>query len=264
MSFLAHTSVVFSVVLALLFGVAGGLVGSFGLMKRMLLAGDVISHVALPGLGLAFLLKINPLLGAAATLFAGTLLIWHLQQKTGLATENIIGVVFAASLGIGAAVTPSEDLVEALFGKNQAIPFYSFLLGMAAVVIIIGGIWKLRDRLVLNLFSSELAEATGVNISRVSLYFLLLFSLTILVGLRFMGSLLTGSLIILPAAIGRQYSNRLSHFMIASSAAGLLSVSGGLILSRIAPRFGLGPSIVVIASALFAISLTKAAQRISA
>ena len=43
----------YAVVLALLFAVAAGLVGSFALMKRMLLAGDVISHVALPGLGLA-------------------------------------------------------------------------------------------------------------------------------------------------------------------------------------------------------------------
>jgi zinc transport system permease protein len=121
MSWLTHTSAGYSVLLALLFAVAAGLVGSFGLMKRMLLAGDVISHVALPGLGLAFLLKINPLIGAATTLFMGTLLIWHLQKKTGLATENIIGVVFAASLGIGAAVTPNDDIIEALFGKNRII-----------------------------------------------------------------------------------------------------------------------------------------------
>jgi len=106
--------------LALLFAVAAGLVGSFALMKRMLLAGDVISHLALPGFGLAFLLKINPLLGAATTLFLGTLLIWQLQKKTGLATESAIGVVFAAALGIGAAITPSDELIEALFGENHA------------------------------------------------------------------------------------------------------------------------------------------------
>ncbi len=57
------TSEIYSVLLALLFAVAAGLVGSYALMKRMLLASDVISHVALPGLGLAFLLHFNPLLG---------------------------------------------------------------------------------------------------------------------------------------------------------------------------------------------------------
>ena len=231
MSWLTHTSAGYSVLLALLFAVAAGLVGSFGLMKRMLLAGDVISHVALPGLGLAFLLKINPLIGAATTLFLGTLLIWHLQKKTGLATENIIGVVFAASLGIGAAVTPNDDIIEALFGKNLAISLFGFLLGAFAAGFIIAAIWNLRDRLVLTLFSPDLAAVTGVNVSRVNLYFLLLFSLTILVGLRFMGSLLTGSLIILPAAIGRRLTNKMSHFLIASCLASTLSVGAGFLLN---------------------------------
>ena len=265
MSWLTHTSAGYSVLLALLFAVAAGLVGSFGLMKRMLLAGDVISHVALPGLGLAFLLKINPLIGAATTLFLGTLLIWHLQKKTGLATENIIGVVFAASLGIGAAVTPNDDIIEALFGKNLAISLFGFLLGAFAAGFIIAAIWNLRDRLVLTLFSPDLAAVTGVNVSRVNLYFLLLFSLTILVGLRFMGSLLTGSLIILPAAIGRRLSNKMSYFLIASSVASTVSVGTGFLLnSFVFPKFGLGPSIVMVSALLFALSLFRDVRRVGA
>ena len=54
----------YGIILALLFAIAAGLVGSFALMKRMLLASDVISHVALPGIGLAFLFGFSPLLGA--------------------------------------------------------------------------------------------------------------------------------------------------------------------------------------------------------
>ncbi|MGA8436888.1 MAG: metal ABC transporter permease [Candidatus Sulfotelmatobacter sp.] len=257
MSWLSHTSAGYSIMLALLFAVAAGLVGSFALMKRMLLAGDVISHLALPGFGLAFLLKINPLLGAATTLFLGTLLIWQLQKKTGMATENVIGVVFAAALGIGAAITPSDELIEALFGENHATSLLGFLLGAFAVAFIIAAIWKLRDQLVLTLFSPELAMATGVKVDRVNLFFLLLFSLTILVGLRFMGALLAGSLIILPAAIGRRLTNKMSHFLIASSVASAVSVGAGLLLNAMVPKFGAGPSIVMVAALLFAICLFK-------
>ncbi|MGP0018292.1 MAG: metal ABC transporter permease [Candidatus Sulfotelmatobacter sp.] len=257
MSWLTHTSVSYSIMVALLFAVAAGLVGSFGLMKRMLLAGDVISHLALPGFGLAFLLKINPLLGAATTLFLGTLLIWELQKKTGLATESVIGVVFAAALGIGAAITPSDELVDALFGKNHATSLFGFLLGVLAVVFIIAVIWKLRDQLVLAIFSPELATATGVNVNRVNLWYLLLFSLTILVGLRFMGALLAGSLIILPAAIGRRLTDKMSHFLIASSLASTISVGIGLLLNAAVPKFGPGPSIVMVAALMFAICLLR-------
>ena len=253
-----HASQAYSIVLVLLFGLGAGLVGSFGLMRRMLLAGDVISHIALPGLGLALLLKINPLAGAAATLLLGTVLIWHLQKKTGLATENIIGVVFAASLGIGAAITPGEDLIEVLFGKFQDLSLTTFVMGAIAILIIIVATRRLKDQLVLTLFSPELAAATGVNVDRLNLYFLLIFSLTVLVGLRFMGALLAGSLIIIPAAVGRRLTDNMTHFLIASSTAGVVSVGTGLLLSSfVFPRFGLGPTTVIVAALLFAVCLLK-------
>ena len=126
------TNSLYAILLALAFALAAGLVGSFALMRRMLLASDVISHLALPGLGLAFLLKINPLVGGGATLFVGTLIVWKLEQASGLATEAAIGVVFAAALAIGAAVTPKEDLIEALFGGFQPLSLGGLISGLAA------------------------------------------------------------------------------------------------------------------------------------
>lgn len=143
----------YAVLLAAFFALAAGLVGSVALMKRMVLASDVISHLALPGLGIAYLLKRNPLVGGGATLLLGTLLVWQLQKKTGLATDSSIGVVFAASLGIGALVTPNEDLLEALFGNFQKLSLAGFLLGTAAVLLIIVFHVQMKDRLILDLFS---------------------------------------------------------------------------------------------------------------
>src|SRR5437667_6345642 len=100
---------------------AAGLVGSFALMKGMSLAGDVVSHIALPGLGLALLFGFNPLTGAAAALFLGTILIWRLQKSSTLTTDVAIGVIFTAALAIGTVLTPSDDLIEALFGGFQSL-----------------------------------------------------------------------------------------------------------------------------------------------
>lgn len=258
MSRMTSPSEIYGILLALLFAVAAGLVGSFALMKRMLLASDVISHVALPGLGLAFLLGFNPLLGGGATLFLGTLLIWHLQRKTGLATEAMIGVVFAASLAIGAALTPQEDLVEALFGRFQALSLFTFLLGTVAVLSIIFVIFRFKEQLLLSLFSPELAAATSVRLDRLNLYFLLVFSLTVLVGLRFMGALLAGALIIVPATTGRRLASNVSHFLLGSCLASVAAVgSGFLITAFLPPRFSLGPVVVIVSALLFALSLLK-------
>jgi ABC-type Mn2+/Zn2+ transport system permease subunit len=243
-------------VLALFFSLAAGLVGCIALMKRMLLAGDVISHLALPGLGIAFAFKLNPLMGGAVTLFIGTFLVWQLQRKTGLATEAAIGVIFAAALAIGAAITPSQDLAESLFGRLDRISLNGFLLGLAAVLFVTFSIFLLRDELTLSIFSTDLAAATGVNISRLDLYFLLLFSLTVLVGLRFMGALLASALIIIPSATARQITNRMSNFFLLALAASLISVAAGFLLNAFVFKFATaGPTIAIVAAGLFSLSL---------
>jgi zinc transport system permease protein len=244
------------ILLALLFALAAGVVGCFALMKRMVLASDVISHLALPGLGIAFLLKINPLIGGAATLFLGTLLVWRLQKKTGLASDAAIGVVFAAALAIGAAVTPREDLIEALFGELQSISLLGFFLGLVATLLVALSVIVLKDRLALSVFSPDLAEATGVNVARVNLLYLLLFSLTVLVGLRFMGTLLASALIILPAATARQFTDKLSHFLAVSAAISLVSVIAGFLLNALVLKLStVGPTIIIFSALLFGLSL---------
>lgn len=251
-----HAGQIYLLLVALFFALAAGLIGCFALMKRMLLAGDVISHLALPGLGIAFLLKWNPLVGGAVTLFLGTLLVWQLQKKTGLATDATIGVVFAAALAAGAAITPREDLVDALFGALPRVSLAECALGLSAALFILAALFRLKDRLALEIFSPELAAATGVNVGRVNLWFLLLFSLTVLAGLRFMGALLASALIILPAAAARQWTGKLSHFLLVSSALSVLSVAGGFLLNAYALHLPtVAPLIVLLAALLFAASL---------
>ena len=248
-------------VLALFFSLAAGLVGCIALMRRMLLAGDVISHLALPGLGLAFTFKVNPVLGGAATLFLGTFLVWQLQRKTDLATEAAIGVIFAAALAVGAAVTPSEDLAESLFGQLQKLSLPGFILGLAAVIFVIFSIFLLKDQLALSIFYTDLAAATGVHIARLDLYFLLLFSLTVLVGVRFMGALLASALIIMPSATARQLTNKLSHFLLLAVIASLLSVAAGFLLNAFVFKFSTaGPTIAILSAVLFSLSLLARAK----
>src|SRR5213082_3498769 len=146
-------------------------------MKRMSLAGDVVSHIALPGLGLAMLFGINPLVGAAAALFLGTILIWHLQKSATLTTDVAIGVIFTAALAIGTLLTPNDELIEALFGGFQSLSAIWFVAGVAAVAVIVAFVLVFRHQLILSLFSPELGASTRVNVSRLTLSLLLVFRL---------------------------------------------------------------------------------------
>lgn len=246
----------YSIILALSTAAVAGLVGSFALMRRMTLAGDVMSHLTLPGLALALSWHFHPILGAALTLFAGALLIWKLEGSTSLSTDSAIGVIFVAAVAIGVLFTPGDELVEALFGGFTALDPISFAVGMAAVLLIAAFIYFYRSRLILSIFSPELAAASGVRVSRISLYYLTAFSLTILLGLRFLGSLLVGALIILPAAVGRQLTHTLSAFLLVSSLVSVASVGLGFIIAH-QYNLQLGPVIVTVAAILFLLSLLK-------
>lgn len=245
---------VLSTILGLAAAIASGVIGSFALMKRMTLAGDIVSHLALPGLGIAFLFGINPLWGAAATLAIGIAVIHQLQGRGGLATETAIGVVFVGALAIGTLITPKEDLIDALFGGFSDVTPLGFLLGIDACAAILVVMFVLRHKLILIIFSPDLAASLNINVSRVNLLYLSAFGLTILVGLRFLGALLVGAMIIVPAATGRHLAKTLDQFLVISSAASVLSVGCGF---AIASRwhFPLGPTIVATASAMFVLAL---------
>ncbi|RJQ36141.1 hypothetical protein C4552_04245 [Candidatus Parcubacteria bacterium] len=245
----------FALALAALVAVASGLVGSFALMRRMTLAGDALSHVALPGIGLAILYSINPVLGGAITLIIGTLIIWKVERISALNTDAVIGVLFALSLAVGAIAFEEEhELIEALFGGMEPVSGIEFAVGALVGALVIGFILRYRHALVLSLVSRELAKTAAVPIDRLQLGFLIAFALTVIVGMKFLGVLLMGSLIIVPAATARNVATDLRSMLMIASISALVAVLSGLILA-IPLAFQPGPVIILIAGILFIGSL---------
>ena len=138
-------------------------------MRRMALASDAMSHIALPGIGLAVLLHANPVLGGVAALVIGAVLIWLLEHRTRIPTEAIVGVVFSAALAVGSMLTSGEELLQALFGAARAPGRAEILVGLGAAVVIVGFVLRARHRLLLALVSGDLARTAGVNVARLDL-----------------------------------------------------------------------------------------------
>ncbi len=244
-----------SLILAGLTAVASGIVGSFALMRRMTLAGDALSHVALPGIGLALIYSYNPVLGGGLVLLFGTLIIWKVEKISKLNTEAVIGVLFAASLAVGAlAFEEAHELVEVLFGGIATVTANEFIYGSIIAAAVIWFILKNRHSLVLALVSKELARTAGISTDRLQLYFLLSFALTVILGMKFLGVLLMGSLIIIPASAARNIARNLNSMLVISSGISLFSVLSGIAVSNLF-SFQLGPAIIIIASAIFLITL---------
>lgn len=245
-----------AVALAVGMAVAAGLVGCFAVMRRMALASDALSHVALPGIGLALVLRINPVVGGLAALLLGTFLVWALEYKTRIPTEAVIGVVFSAALAIGSMLASGDELIEALFGAPRAVGNMETVLGLAAVVLVVGFIVRTKSRLVIALISPDMARTARIDVPRLNLLFLLAFALTVALGLRYLGVLLMGSLIIIPAATARHLAGNLNAMLAISVA---VAVAATLIGFYGSPVFHVstGPLTIVVAAGFFFVSLVK-------
>ncbi|OGN17811.1 MAG: hypothetical protein A3E34_01090 [Candidatus Yanofskybacteria bacterium RIFCSPHIGHO2_12_FULL_43_11] len=238
----------------ILTGLGAGYLGSFMILKRMSLVGDVISHVALPGIAIALIFKVNPFLGAFTALFLAVIGIWILERKTELPSETLVGIFFALSLALGILITPEPELLEALFGDISKIGPVDFFLTAALIAVIFFTMFRIYRGLTLSVVSKQLAQSMGINVSRTNFLFLFLVAVIVALGLKVTGIFLTGALVIVPAAAAKNVSIGLAGFTRSAALFGGMSALGGILF---ASHFNLhpGPIVVLASGVIFLITL---------
>lgn len=235
-------------------GSAAGYLGSIMVSKHMALVGDALSHVALPGLALGLLFGFNPFFGAFAFLVTAAVVTWYLERSTSLPVESIIGVLFVLALAVGIIITPQPDLLDALFGDVSSLTPIDAGISALVSVVVIFATRAIYPKLALSMTSEELAVSNRVRVERVNLVYLLLVTTVVAVGIREVGTLLVGAVVIVPAAAARIISSTLSRYSLASAVFGLTSVISGVLLSSYL-NVPAGPLVVLVGVALFAAGL---------
>lgn len=243
-----------SLVTAIFVSISASLLGSFVILKRMALVGDALSHVALPGLALGLLLNFNPFIGAFLTLFIAVLGIWFLKYQTRLPIDTLAGIFFTASLALGVLLIPEHELLEAMFGDIAALTSIESAILILISIALSGIILLVHKKLALNMLSEELAHSANINNKRLEFIYLLIFAAAVAIGIKFVGALLMGALVIIPAASSKNVAKSLKGFMSWSVVFGVLSATVGILLSF---KFGMtpGPFFIVASAILFIISL---------
>jgi ABC-type Mn2+/Zn2+ transport system permease subunit len=234
-------------------GVAGYL-GSLMLTKRMALVGDALGHIALPGIGLALLLGLNVSFGAFVFLLLGVLLIWFLEIKTYLPTEALVGIIFVFSLALGLLITPQPELLEALIGDISKVSNIDVVFSIILSLFVLYIISKIYPKIMLASISEDLAVASHINIKKYNFIYLLTIALIVALGIKVVGSLLIGALVIVPATTSRILSRNLRQYTLISSFLGILSCVLGILFSRITD-LAVGPLIILICILFFIPSL---------
>ena len=242
------------ILVGILIGLGAGYLGSFMIIKRMSLVGDVISHVALPGIAIALIFQINPFFGAFTALFLAIVGIWFLERRTELPSETLVGIFFALSLALGILITPEPELLEALFGDITKIGPTDALITIAAIILVFFTMFRIYRELALSIVSKQLAQSMGINVSKISFLFLVLVAIIVALGLKVTGVFLMGALVIVPAAAAKNVSVSLARFTKLAALFGGLSALGGILFAN---YFNLhpGPIVVLASGVIFLLTL---------
>ena len=260
---------------AALLGMASGMIGSFAVLRRQSLLGDVVSHAALPGIAAVFLMT-----GTKDTVW---LLIGALCS--GLtATGFIIGVVrysrvkFDTALALGMSVFFGLGLVlltyvQKIPNSNQA-GLQRFIFGQAAVllksdilVIAVTGAVLLALTLLfwkefkLLSFDPEFARSLGFPTRSLNVLLSAMTVAAIIAGLQTVGVILMSAMLVAPAVAARQWTNRLGVMVGLAALFGAISGVAGTLASSALPKLPAGPAIVVAADVLVLISLALGRAR---
>jgi ABC-type Mn2+/Zn2+ transport system permease subunit len=223
--------------------------GSLMITRRMALVGDALGHVALPGMGLALLAKVDPSLGAFVFLALGIVVIWKLGEKTSLSMETLVGLVFVTSLALGFLIVPQPELLESLIGDISQLSMAGLILTVVLCAIVFFIVQRIYPRMMLINLSPDLAAVEGVRESHTNLLYLSAIAVMVALGVKVTGSLLVGALVIIPSATARILVSNLGQYRRFSVGIGVAGCLAGILVSRMS-HFPPGPAIIL-ANAFF-------------
>jgi manganese/zinc/iron transport system permease protein len=256
-------------------GIVAGVLGAFAVLRRQSLLGDAISHTALPGIALAFLITgtrtIWPLLlGAAVAGWAGTAIVSAVVRSTRIKYDSALGMILSVFFGLGLVLLtfiqrlPSANkagLDSFLFGQASAIMARDVMImsaiGGAVLVIVI----LLFKEFKVLCFDPDYGAALGMRLRVLDTLLTGLLVLAIVLGLQTVGVVLMSALVVAPAAAARQWTHRMGLMVALSAIFGALSGVGGTVISSSAQRVPTGPAIVLCAGAIVIVSILFAPAR---
>ncbi len=256
-------------------GAVAGTLGSFAFLRRQSLLGDAVSHAALPGIAIAFLLTgsrapLVIMLGAAIAGWIGTLAVRSVVNRSRVPFDSALGIVLAVFFGFGLILltyiqkmptAAQAGLDSYLFGQAAALLRRDVaamaVLGGVAIVLVLA-LWK--EFKVLS-FDSAFGASLGLPMGRMDVLLTSLLVVAIVIGLQTVGVVLMSAMIVAPAAAARQWTQRLGSMVMVSAAIGVASGVLGAVASAIVPRLPTGPTIVLLLSGVVAVSLLLAPGR---
>jgi len=240
---------------SLLVGVVCAAVGVLIVLRGLAFLGDAVAHAAFPGIVIAFLLKVNLIIGGMVAAVFASVSMGILARRGAVREDTAIGVVFAGMFALGIVLFSrirqfTGDLLGVLLGNVLAITTDQLVLGASTTVVILLVLRLWWRELIFVSFDPVGAAAAGLHVFRYDTLLLALIGLTVAVAVQLVGIVLVVAMLVTPAATARLFAPDMRTFLTLAIVLSVFACVSGLFLSYYANASS-GGTIVLVATAEF-------------
>ncbi|MDE2027653.1 MAG: metal ABC transporter permease [Candidatus Omnitrophica bacterium] len=241
---------------AVIIGLLCACLGTFVVLRRMAVVGHALTHSALPGLVIAYLMGGNLMTGALAATVATAFGIGFLSRDESVYEDTMVGMVPNVMFAFGVLLISTSrsfrDLFSMLFGNILGITAGD--LHFIIVIAVVSLFFILLFFKELKLFSVDpnYAQTIGMPVKLMHYGLLFFLSLTVVAGIQAIGTVLTNALLVIPVAAARILTDRLKFIIMLSCVFAVVSAIGGIYFSYYIGSSS-GASIVMFAAVIFGI-----------
>jgi manganese/iron transport system permease protein len=243
-----------ALVVGILIGLLCPIIGSFLIVQRMALLGDVIAHSVLPGLSISFFLGIDISIGAFVFGILGGFLIAWIKSSSRIKADAAMALTFSSFFAVGviliSVLKNKIDLDSFLFGDILAVSKVDILKTSLITLIIIITIKLFYKELLLYTFDKTVAKAMGMPVEVMHYAFISAVTLTVIVSMQSVGVILVIALMIGPALAAYLLVKELHQMITLGSFIGMFSSVIGVYFSYYW-NLPSGPAIILVSSSIF-------------
>jgi zinc transport system permease protein len=225
-----------AVIAAALTAISCGLAGTYVVSRRIVFISGGITHASFGGIGIAYFLGLNPLLGASVFAVATGLGIEQFTKKGSIRNDSVIAILWSLGMAIGIIfvyLTPgyAPNLMTYLFGSILTVNQTDLLLlGILSIVLII--FFILFYRFILYIAFDDAYAATLKSESVVFNYILIsLVALTVVLNIKTAGIILMLSLLTIPQNAANLFTHDFRKILVYSVIIGFGGSFAGLLIS---------------------------------
>ncbi len=257
-SALQYTFMQRALLVGIMIAISSSFLGIFLVLRRYSMIGDGLAHVSFATVAFALLFQQSPLIISIPIVILASFLILKLSEENRIGGDAAIGLVASFSVALGVFVSSlakgfNVDLFSYLFGSilviGQSDVIFSIILSITVIGVIL---FYFQDLFALT-YDEEYAVVMGKKPKKLSRILAVLTSITIVLGIRVVGTMLISSLIIFPTVTALQLNRGFKQTIALAIIISISAVVLGIFAS-FAFNFPTGSTIVLVNSAFFAIS----------